>query len=600
MAGKKFQIPLVFTSDKKGITEAESALDGFKKKLGLIAGAVAAAFAINKIADFTKESILAAEGVATANARIEQIAKSTAIFGAETQKVTDRLIAFAEANEMRLAVDAEVIKGVQGQLLSFKALGASADTAGGAFDRATEAAFNMAAAGFGSAESNAVALGKALEDPIRGLTALRRSGTTFTEQQQEQIRVMQEAGDLAGAQNLILAELESQYGGVAEATANASDRMQLAFNNIKESVGAALLPVFNELSEALLPVINELGPQLASIFSAVMPAIKPLIPMFAEFIRNGLATMIPILQRVAEAFGPLIERLLPLFGKVIEAILPPLLQVMEAALIPLIDIVVMLFDAFAPLIETLLPIFSEILGALAPIVTTLFEAFMPLLQAILEPITDVIRTLVPIVVKLFDAFMPLIETLLPPLIQLFADIIDSALMPLLETIVPPLTVVMEGLGDVLLWLVDNVLGPLITGLKDVVKWLEELFKYNNKQVNFKVTGAVSSALSGTTIQAGRIPNRASGGGASNSGLSWVGERGPELISMPRGATVTPVPQHMRADALLGSNRGAGGNQVVYNISVSGGMGVDGAQLGEQIVTAIRKYERTSGAVFARA
>ena len=59
-----------------------------------------------------------------------------------------------------------------------------------------------------------------------------------------------------------------------------------------------------------------------------------------------------------------------------------------------------------------------------------------------------------------------------------------------------------------------------------------------------------------------------------------------------------IPQHMRADNLVGSMRGV--NQVVYNINVTGGMGVDGAQLGEQIVTAIRKYERTSGAVFARA
>jgi hypothetical protein len=44
--------------------------------------------------------------------------------------------------------------------------------------------------------------------------------------------------------------------------------------------------------------------------------------------------------------------------------------------------------------------------------------------------------------------------------------------------------------------------------------------------------------------------------------------------------------------------GRGGNNI--SIVVNAGMGADGAALGEQIVTAIRKYERSSGAVFARA
>lgn len=593
MAGKKFAIPLTFTSDNKGIKEAEGALDKFKGALVGIGAAIGAAFAIKAISDFTKESILAAEGVATANARIEQIAKSTQVFGDQTKMVTDRLIEFAEANEMRLAVDAEVIKGVQGQLLSFKALAGSAGEAGGAFDRATEAAFNMAAAGFGSAESNAVALGKALENPIQGLTALRRSGTTFTEQQQEQIRVMQESGDLLGAQNLILAELESQYGGVAEATANASDRMALAMDNIKESVGAALLPVFNELVEAMLPIIDELGPQLATIFEAVAPLIKQLIPPFVQFIQAILGPMIPIIARIVEAFGPLIERIFPLFMKVVEALLPPLLAILEAALIPLIDIVVMLFDAFAPLIEAVLPIFQQLMEAIAPIITALVEAFMPLIQAALEPVTKIMEALTPVIVKVIDAFLPFIEKLLPPLIDLFADIIESALLPLLNTILPPLIPVIESLGEMFEWLADNVLDPLLTVVLGIVQGFKDLLSFNGKSVT-----VTSNVVSGNRF--GNIPGRAAGGGASNTGLSWVGEKGPELITMPRGATVTPVPQHLRAEALMGSGRGGGGNVVNYNINVTGGMGVDGAQLGEQIVTAIRKYERTSGAVFARA
>jgi hypothetical protein len=39
----------------------------------------------------------------------------------------------------------------------------------------------------------------------------------------------------------------------------------------------------------------------------------------------------------------------------------------------------------------------------------------------------------------------------------------------------------------------------------------------------------------------------------------------------------------------------------YNITVNAGMGTgNGAQVGEAVVNAIRRYERTSGPVFAKA
>ena len=42
-------------------------------------------------------------------------------------------------------------------------------------------------------------------------------------------------------------------------------------------------------------------------------------------------------------------------------------------------------------------------------------------------------------------------------------------------------------------------------------------------------------------------------------------------------------------------------KAVYNITVNAGMGSgNGAQIGEAIVTAIKRYERTSGPVFASA
>ena len=88
---------------------------------------------------------------------------------------------------------------------------------------------------------------------------------------------------------------------------------------------------------------------------------------------------------------------------------------------------------------------------------------------------------------------------------------------------------------------------------------------------------------------GRLVGQANGGTTIRPGLSVIGEEGPEIMHMPRGASVIPLDR-------LGS--GGGGN--VFNINITAGMGTDGAAVGEQIVNAIRRYERTSGAVFARA
>lgn len=96
-----------------------------------------------------------------------------------------------------------------------------------------------------------------------------------------------------------------------------------------------------------------------------------------------------------------------------------------------------------------------------------------------------------------------------------------------------------------------------------------------------------------------VPGTAKGGVTVSSGLQWVGEKGPELLSMPKGATVTPIPQHMRADQMFGVNRGSGGGGSIA-ITVNAGMGANGAQIGEEIVKQIRRYERTSGQVFASA
>jgi len=202
------------------------------------------------------QAIQAAEDVQVADARLQQIAESMNLFGTETTKVVGRLKEYATATMEATAVDDEQIKAVQAKLLTFKELAGTADEVGGAMDRATLAALDLAASGFGTAESNATQLGKALQDPIKGLTSLSRAGVTFNDTEKEKIKALTESGDLLGAQNIILAAIEAQVGGTAEATATSSAKMKVAFGELSEEIGAVLLPIWQALAPVVMSVLN--------------------------------------------------------------------------------------------------------------------------------------------------------------------------------------------------------------------------------------------------------------------------------------------------------------------------------------------------------
>lgn len=96
-------------------------------------------------------------------------------------------------------------------LLSFKSI------AGDSFKSTMRVAADMSALVGTDLKSSVVQLGKALEDPERGLSALARSGISFTQTQKDAIVEMQKLGDAAGAQAKILGILEGQLGGTGAA-----------------------------------------------------------------------------------------------------------------------------------------------------------------------------------------------------------------------------------------------------------------------------------------------------------------------------------------------------------------------------------------------
>lgn len=297
-------VNIVSTFDSKGINKAikdfqkiegagnkatfglrtfdKAATNGLKNiaKYGGIAAAGLGAVALNfvKGAEFAKQ----------ADDRLAAVNKTMGLFGAQTDAVTKRLIEIGDKGEYKFGILAESIKDVQSKLLTFKEIAQEANVTGGLFDRATQAALDLQAAGFGEATQNAVQLGKALNDPIKGITALARSGVTFTAQEKEKIKALVESGKMYEAQELLLKAIETQVGGTAEATATATFKIGAAFGHVRDELGTLLLPLFEKFADFMVnkvvPYATKFGETVGE--KGIGAGMKMLAGTFSDAMKN--------------------------------------------------------------------------------------------------------------------------------------------------------------------------------------------------------------------------------------------------------------------------------------------------------------------------
>lgn len=161
-------------------------------------------------------------------AQLEATLKSTA-GAAELNK--NQLLEMASALQEVTTYGDEAIIGAENLLLTFTKIGKDV------FPAALQSTLNVATAMGVDLKSAAIQVGKALNDPKEGISALSRSGITFTEQQKEVIKALVETGRVADAQKLILVELETQFGNSARA---ARDTMGGALKGLKNAFGDLL------------------------------------------------------------------------------------------------------------------------------------------------------------------------------------------------------------------------------------------------------------------------------------------------------------------------------------------------------------------------
>jgi hypothetical protein len=249
----------IITDTKKataGLSDTEGATKSLGGTIKKLAGAVATGYAAKKIYDFGKASVEAASNAKVSAARLQAVFRAQ---GETTNAAANAALAYADKLSRKIGVDHTEIEAGQAILATFKSVSDQTARSAGVFDQATQAAADLAAAGFGSITSNSVQLGKALQDPIKGMTSLRRVGVTLTQAQQDQIKALEKSGQHLQAQKVLLSAIQSQVGGTAAATATSGAKMSVAWHDMQESVGNALLPIISALKMDLIPALDFVG-----------------------------------------------------------------------------------------------------------------------------------------------------------------------------------------------------------------------------------------------------------------------------------------------------------------------------------------------------
>lgn len=268
---------------------ASSVFGGLTVTLGdvlNIAGKVAGGV-VDMFKSVIDESASAQEG----QAQLASVLEST---GGKAGVTADQANQLASALQLTTKFTDDQVLSTENMLLTFTNI--SKDV----FPDVTKTALNMSQALGQDTKASAVQLGKALNDPIKGISALSKVGVAFTQEQKDQIKVLVEAGDTMGAQKIILSELNTEFGGAAEAAGKTfGGQMAILshqFDDVKQQIGDALLPVLSQfmgfVGTNLMPILQMFGAWLGER-----------LPVAVAFLTTALAPLGTIITDVADAFG---------------------------------------------------------------------------------------------------------------------------------------------------------------------------------------------------------------------------------------------------------------------------------------------------------
>lgn len=632
------------------------------------------------IAAFAKSSVDAYMEAEQAGAQLEAVLKST---GSAAGVTSEELQKQATALQSVTKFSDEAVMATQSMLLTFT------NIKGGVMKDATAAALDMAQALGMDGSQAAMQLGKALNDPAAGLTKLQRIGVTFTDQQKKQVEAMVAAGDTAGAQGVILKELQKEFGGSAEAAggtfAGKLTILKNTFGDLQETVGKAIVDALIPLADAFSRIVGDMQeaggvvawlkekfeenrgviiPLVGAILMGLVPALlsaaasmwafmAPLLPWLAagallavladkladkmggwgkvlEKVKGYLDTAktaimvfidafkdpdittegwignIEMIASVArEVFDTLVGAGKAAFGilkQAVEFILPSLKALAETFVTQLLPAIWGLINVLAPILLPILKVVGAVLGVMfvaaiwiAINVLNLIIGVISWFINILTSIIGVISTVVGVVINYLQLLYNFWSTIFMAIFNVVKFVFQLILVAI-ATVISLIMAVVQPIGEFLArpfrWALDTIksvwngisgffgdigtkIGNVASGIKDKLTAPFSAAVEFVKGIPGKMVDAISNIGKLIRDKLGDwdipgplgkvkdvIPGFATGVRDFSGGMAWVGERGPELVNLPKGADVFTADQSRR---MAGSSTT---NQFYGNITIA--------------------------------
>lgn len=407
----------------------------------------------------------------------------------------------------KLTFDDEGIKEAQAALLTFGTV------SGKQFDRALEGAADYAAATGTDLTSATKLFGKALADPEKALGKLAKVGVVFTDQQEDQIKALTEAGDTAGAQEIILAGLESRYKGVNEALSNTAA---------------------GDTAQALEDLQNA-GEDLGSIFLPILAGLAQGVSAFAHFVQDNMGTIRPIIEGIGDVFATV-------FGFIANTIIPGIAAAFSG------------FggsgDVFAGVFRTIGQVVDWIAKNVFPVLLTIIGqvvAFIrengPVIGSVLGQafgaIANVAKVVVPILLNIAKVVFPILLTAagllfkgLDGAFKLIGGVFEVA-GKVVDTVVKGITGAWNLLATITTAIWNGITGTVKGVINGVIDILNGFFGFLNG-ISFGIgpfdVGPVHiDAVTFDPFNLPLIPKLAEGGIVNSRTLALIGESGPEAV-----------------------------------------------------------------------
>lgn len=392
---------------KKGIKSAEGNLGSLGSTAMKLGGVLAGVFAVGKIIDFGKASV---EAALDAERSQRQLEHAIIAVSKGTMEQVKSVSALSDALQKKAGIDGDALKAGVAQLSTF---GLSSEMVVKLTKSLADLTVNQNGVNASSDQyiQSANIMAKALNGQFG---VLEKSGIRFTEAQQQLIQYGTETERAAALQEGFNQNLRETTDTIGNSTEGAMARLKMAFGEIQESVGNALLPILAKLAEALVPIaeavmnwvesipsIKEMGEALEEFFNMIdsktglVTLLKDswanVVLVFNENLKPALAELWAALQPMM----PFLEALAKVFGVMLVVAIGALIKALEYIIIIIAQLMTWWAQVYTFLLDKILPVF----GAIGDKIAWVTEKVIALISKLKE--VDVLGGLKGAVSKLF-------------------------------------------------------------------------------------------------------------------------------------------------------------------------------------------------------